>query len=84
MARPTGLLLAAGLVPAAVVLAALVWSVARPRRRLWPPKRPTAPFKALAWALTLAVFASATALGSWTGAPWPFRAGCAGAWGCRW
>ena len=55
--------MAAGLLPAAVILVALVWSIARPRRRLWPPHRSTALHKILVWALTMAVFASAAGLG---------------------
>ena len=63
MGRFIALLTAVGLLPAAVILAALVWSIARPRRRLWPPHRSTALHKILLWALTMAIFASAVALG---------------------
>ena len=54
--------MAAGLLPAAVILAALVWSIARPCWRLWPPHRSTVLHKILVWVLTMAIFASAVAL----------------------
>ena len=67
MGRPIDFIMIMGLGPAFLLLLALLLSISRPKRRLWPPHRSTALHKTLVWVLTMAVFASAAGLGllSW-------------------
>ncbi|MPZ24249.1 MAG: DUF1295 domain-containing protein [Dehalococcoidia bacterium] len=55
--------LAAGLLAVLSLLAAVLWSISVPSRRVWPPKRQTAAGKATVWALTLVAFGCAAWLG---------------------
>ena len=52
---------------------ALVWSIAFPERRVWPPKKATAGIKIRVWVATIAIFAAAFVLGvaDWNSLEWP-------------
>lgn len=65
--------LVAGLAAALVLLASIIWSVAIPDRRLWPPKTSTHWSKIVVWALTLVIFGSVIYLGiaDWNRLEWP-------------
>lgn len=45
-------------------LAAILWSIARPQRRLWPPQRYTAVTPFLVWVPTFALFGALVGLGA--------------------
>ncbi len=65
--------LATGLLAAGALLAALLWSIVFPMRRVWPPKTDNVATKAAVWGLTILVFASAVFLGilDWNSLGWP-------------
>lgn len=65
--------LAIGLSPTFALLAMLLWSIAFPEKRLWPPKKTTMLNQLVVWGLTTAVFVSAFALGviDWNSLEWP-------------
>lgn len=59
----TAAAIAVGLSCGLAAVAALVWSMARPDRRLWPPRHYSRAFSAAVWALTLGLFGAAGLLG---------------------
>lgn len=65
--------LATGLSATIALLAMLLWSIAFPDRRLWPPEKSTLLNQLVVWGLTIATFASALALGvvDWNSLEWP-------------
>ncbi len=69
----TSLLLAIGLLAAASLIAMLLWSIAFPAKRLWPPVVSTRANRIGVWVLSLLVFASALALAvvDWNQWDWP-------------
>lgn len=56
-------LIAIGLGVAAATLATILWSIALPKQRLWPPKRYTAMTPVLVWIPTFTLFGILLALG---------------------
>ena len=66
-------LLLVGLVIAAGTLAAVLWSIAYPARRLWPPKRYTKATPILVWVPTFTLFGILIVLGmmNWGSLPIP-------------
>ncbi|WP_415404051.1 methyltransferase family protein [Tateyamaria sp. SN3-11] len=66
-------LIIVGLVIAASTLAAILWSIAHPERRLWPPKRYTKATPTLVWIPTFTLFGILIVLGfmDWGGLPIP-------------
>ena len=67
------ILLITGLLPAIILVFSIIWSLAYPDRRLWPPRNSTLASKVVVWGLTLAIFGSAMVLGirDWNGMSWP-------------
>jgi protein-S-isoprenylcysteine O-methyltransferase Ste14 len=65
--------LAAGIGADVALICALLWSIAKPQARLWPPRRHPALAAAIVWLLTIVAFASALWLGvvDWNGLGWP-------------
>ncbi len=59
--QPTLVLI--GLVIAAATLAAILWSIAYPKHRLWPPKRYTKATPVLVWVPTFTLFGILIVLG---------------------
>lgn len=59
------LLIILGLVIAAMTLAAILWSIAVPHRRIWPPKRYTTLTPFLVWVPTFTLFGVLILLGIW-------------------
>lgn len=68
-------LIVAGLVIATGTLVAILWSIAHPERRLWPPKRYTNATPFLVWVPTFTLFGILIVLGimSWGSLPIPTR-----------
>ena len=66
-------LIVVGLVIAAVTLAAILWSIAYPERRLWPQKRYTKATPVLVWVPTFTLFGILIVLGlmDWGSLPIP-------------
>lgn len=62
-----------GLVIAAATLIAILWSIAYPERRLWPPKRYTTATPVLVWVPTFTLFGILIVLGvmDWGSLPIP-------------
>lgn len=62
-----------GLAAAVALLAATVWSIAVPGRRLWPPVRSSVSHRVIVWLLTITIFASGIVLGllDWNGIDLP-------------
>lgn len=62
-----------GLVIAAATLAAILWSIAYPKRRFWPPKRYTNATPILVWVPTFTLFGILIVLGfmNWGSLPIP-------------
>ncbi len=62
-----------GLIASGLLLAMLVWSIAVPDKRLWPPISSTVTAQFLVWVPTIAIFASAFVLGiiDWNRFEWP-------------
>jgi len=71
--EPRILLLALGLAAGAYMLGMLLWSIARPERRVWPPDHATAAIKFRVWFMTVLIFAAAFFLGllDWNRFDWP-------------
>lgn len=67
------ILLVTGLLAASILIIAMVWSLAYPDHRLWPPRHSTLASKVVVWGLTLVIFCSAILLGinDWNGIGWP-------------
>ncbi|MBB5723360.1 protein-S-isoprenylcysteine O-methyltransferase Ste14 [Loktanella ponticola] len=67
------ILTAVALAIASMTLAAILWSVAQPDRRIWPPHRFSAAVAWIGWGGTFAFFATVFALGviGWGDAPVP-------------
>ncbi len=63
MLDPTAIALSIGVIANACLLAAVVWSIIYPGRRIWPPRRPSTRIQIAAWLLTLGVFGSALIAG---------------------
>jgi len=59
------LLIFLGLGVAAMTLAAILWSIAFPARRIWPPKRYTTLTPFLVWIPTFTLFGVLILLGVW-------------------
>lgn len=66
-------LIVVGLVMAAGTLAAILWSIAYPERRLWPPQRYTKATPVLVWMPTFTLFGILFVLGimNWRSLPIP-------------
>ncbi|WP_415919038.1 methyltransferase family protein [Tateyamaria sp. SN6-1] len=66
-------LIVVGLVIAAGTLAAILWSIAYPERRFWPPKRYTKATPVLIWVPTFTLFGILIVLGvmNWGSLPFP-------------
>ena len=62
-----------GLGAAVVLLFGLLWSIALPSKRVWPPRQSSWLAGLSAWLLTVVVFASAflAGLGDWNSLAWP-------------
>lgn len=62
-----------GLMISAATLAAILWSIAHPKRRLWPPKRYTMATPFLVWIPTFTIFGILIGLGAmdWGSLPIP-------------
>ncbi|WP_417840132.1 hypothetical protein [Tritonibacter scottomollicae] len=60
-----GFLIILGVGVAAKTLAAILWSIAFPDRRIWPPKRYTTLTPALVWVPTVTLFGVLMLLGVW-------------------
>ena len=58
-------LICLGLGVAAITLAAILWSIAFPDRRIWPPKRYTTLTPFLVWVPTFTLFGALILLGVW-------------------
>ena len=67
------LFLAIGLLAGSYMLGILLWSVARPERRIWPPDNATAAIKFRVWFMTILIFVAAFVLGvlDWNLLDWP-------------
>ena len=65
--------LVAGLSASMVLFGMMVWSIAAPARRVWPPRHSTFLHRITVWLLTIVVFVSAFALGvlGWNQLEWP-------------
>ncbi len=57
------LALVSGLGASFLLLSMVLWSIAQPKKRLWPPLHPSRPKRVLVWLLTVMIFASAFVLG---------------------
>lgn len=55
------------------LLAAFGWSIAFPKRRIWPPKQATTSIKLRVWLATVSIFAATLVLGiaNWNSFDWP-------------
>lgn len=71
--EPRLLILAVGLMAGAYMLGVLLWSIARPEQRVWPPDHATAAIKFRVWFITVLIFAAAFLLGllDWNRLDWP-------------
>ena len=58
-----GILVVVGLLSGLVLIGALLWSIVRPSKRIWPPNREHSVIPNIAWGLTLAVFGAVIGLG---------------------
>ena len=58
-----GILVVGGLLSGLVLIGALLWSIVRPSKRIWPPNREHSVIPNIAWGLTLAVFGAVIGLG---------------------
>lgn len=67
------LILAVGMIAGSYMLGILLWSIAIPERRIWPPDNATAAIKFRVWFITVLIFATAFALGllDWNRFGWP-------------
>lgn len=62
-----------GVIAGFYLLAALGWSIAFPKRRIWPPKQATTSIKLRVWLATVSIFAATLVLGiaNWNSFDWP-------------
>ena len=67
------LILTVGLLAGAYMLGMLLWSIAYPQRRVWPPIKATTGLKIRVWLMTTLIFAAAFVLGvmDWNSLDWP-------------
>ena len=67
------LILTIGIAAAAYMLGMLLWSIARPDQRTWPPQHAKTGIKLRVWTITTAIFAAAFLLGvmDWNSFGWP-------------
>jgi protein-S-isoprenylcysteine O-methyltransferase Ste14 len=67
------LVLVLGMAAATYMLGMLLWSIARPERRTWPPQKATTALKLRVWVITITIFAAAFLLGvmDWNRFGWP-------------
>ena len=67
------LALLCGLLAGGLLVAMLIWSIAFPAKRLWPPKNSTRVSQIVVWVLTIGVFGGALVLGisDWNYFQWP-------------
>jgi len=65
--------LTVGLLAGAYMLGMLLWSIAYPQRRVWPPEKATTGLKIRVWLMTTLIFAAAFMLGlmDWNRLDWP-------------
>lgn len=63
MTAAQGILLVVGLLSGLTLIGALIWSILRPFKRVWPPNNETSMIPTIAWGLTLAVFGAAIGVG---------------------
>ncbi len=70
---PRILVLAIGIAAAGYMLGMLLWSIARPDQRTWPPQLATTVIKFRVWVITTTIFAAAFLLGimDWNRFSWP-------------
>lgn len=73
------LILTVGMAAGAYMLGMLLWSIARPERRVWPPDNATTAIQFRVWFITVLIFAAAFFLGlldwNYFGLPAPIRWG---------
>lgn len=62
-----------GLFAGIALFVMLLWSIAFPKKRLWPPKKSTLLNQMVVWGLTITIFGSAFVLGiaDWNSLKWP-------------
>ena len=63
LTEPRILFLAVGMAAGTYMLGMLLWSIARPERRVWPPNQATTAIKFRVWFMTILIFAVAFFLG---------------------
>lgn len=71
--EPRVLLLAIGMIAGGYIFGILLWSIARPAHRIWPPYNVTAAIKFRVWFLAVLIFPAAFFLGvlDWNRFDWP-------------
>ena len=67
------IILTVGIAAGTYMLGMLLWSIARPEQRVWPPDHATAAIKFRVWFMTILIFAAAFFLGllDWNSLGWP-------------
>jgi protein-S-isoprenylcysteine O-methyltransferase Ste14 len=67
------LILGIGIAAAAYMLGMMLWSIARPEQRTWPPQTATTGIKLRVWTITTTIIAAAFLLGliDWNRFGWP-------------
>ena len=67
------IVLAVGIAAGTYMLGMLLWSIARPEQRVWPPDHATPAIKFRVWFMTILIFAAAFILGilDWNRFDWP-------------
>lgn len=63
--EPKILVLIIGMMAGTYLLGMLIWSVAYPERRVWPPNKATSAIKFRVWFMTVLIFITAFFLGLW-------------------
>ncbi len=58
-----GITVVVGLLSSLVLIGALLWSIVRPPKRIWPPNTETSSIPTIAWGLTLAIFGAVIGVG---------------------
>jgi len=71
--EPHILIVAVGMMAGAYMLGILLWSIAQPERRIWPPDNATTAIKFRVWFMTILIFTAAFLLGvlDWNHFDWP-------------
>ena len=71
--EPRILTLIIGIMAGTYMLGMLLWSIAYPERRIWPPDNATTAIKFRVWFMTVTIFAAAFFLGvmDWNSFNWP-------------